>query len=102
MNLACKMSTFEKRNHPRTPYSGSIFFATKSQLFEGELINFSRFGLGIKAPEPPPLDEVIRIALPFADSRQSKCVGQVVWRENGQFGVELFKKRSNLELRIIK
>jgi hypothetical protein len=102
MEIAGRLATFEKRTHPRIPYSGHIFFATQDCFFEGELINFSRYGLGIKIPEPPPLDEIITIALPFSDGRQSKCVGQIVWRDEGQFGVELYKKRRSPELRTIK
>ena len=102
MKLADRSNTFEKRSHQRIPYSGNIFFATKERLFEGELKNFSRYGLGIKTTEPPPVDEVITIALPFSHCRQQKFMGQIVWRDNSGFGVELFRKRTDPELRIIK
>ena len=102
MNIAGNFKTFEKRNHPRTAYAGPIFFATKDRLYEGELKNFSRFGLGIRTSEPPPIDEIITVALPFSDSRQGKFMGQIVWSGNGQFGVELFKKRTGPQLRVIK
>ena len=102
MKIDSRPSTFEKRTYPRTPHSGHIFFATKDRLFEGELKNFSRYGLGIKTSEPPPLDEIITIALPFSDGRKNKCRGQIVWSDRGGFGVELFKKRKKPELRIIK
>jgi len=102
MKIDSRPSTFEKRTYPRTPYSGHIFFATKDRLFEGEIKNFSRYGLGIKTSEPPPLDEIITIALPFSDGRKNKYKGQIVWSDTDGFGVELFKKRKNPELRIIK
>jgi hypothetical protein len=99
---AKRLKTFEKRSYPRIAYSGHIFFATKDRLFEGELKDFSRFGLGIKAAEVPLMDEVITIALPFSDGRKRKCKGQIVWTDNSRFGVELFRKRTDPELRIIK
>jgi hypothetical protein len=102
MKIDSRQTIIEKRTHPRAPYSGHIFFATKDRLFEGKLIDFSRYGLGIKTYEPPPLGEIITIALPFSDGRQSKCMGQIVWSDTGGFGVELFKKRKKPELRIIK
>jgi len=102
LKLASTLKTFEKRIRLRSPYSGHIFFATKDRFFEGELENFCRDGLGIKISEPLPLDEIITIALPFLDGRQSKIKGQIVWRGKRRFGVELFKKRTDPELRIIK
>jgi hypothetical protein len=102
MKTAKRLKTFEKRSHPRIRYSGHIFFATKDRLFEGELTDFSRFGLGIKSAETPLLDEVITIALPLSDGRQRKCKGQIVWKDNSRFGVELFRKRKDPELRVIK
>ena len=33
----------DKRIDPRIPYSGHIFFTTKSGFFEGELTNYSQF-----------------------------------------------------------
>jgi PilZ domain len=93
---------FERRFNPRSPYSGHIFFATKDRFYEGKLANFSRYGLFIKTTEPPDLEAVLTIALPFSDGRQSKCKGQIVWRNAEGIGVELFKKRSPVNLRIIK
>ena len=93
--VANRQKTFEKRIHPRIPYSGHIFFATKNRLFEGELINFSRYGLGIKISESLPLDEIITIALTSSDGQQRKYKGQIVWSDSRGFGVELFKKRTD-------
>ena len=84
------------------PYSGHIFFATRDRLYEGELKDFSRYGLGIKTSESPPIDEVITIALPFSDRRQQKYMGQIVWRDNSGIGVEVFRKRTDPKLMIIK
>ena len=102
MKIAEDSSKVEKRHHPRIPYSGHIFFATKDSFFEGKLVNFSRFGLFIKTTEPLEVEEVLTIALPFSDDRQCKYKGQVVWRNDEGIGVELFKKRTNANMRIIK
>jgi hypothetical protein len=102
LHLAEKARIFERRFHPRSPYSGHIFFATKDRFFEGKLTNFSRYGLFIKTTEPPDLEAVLTIALPFSDGRQCKCKGQIVWRNDEGIGVELFKKRGLVNLRIIK
>ena len=80
MKIAEDSCRLEKRHHPRTPYSGHIFFAT----------------------EPLEVEEVLTIALPFSDDRQCKYKGQVVWRNDEGIGVELFKKRTNANMRIIK
>ena len=102
MKIAEDSCRLEKRHNPRTPYSGHIFFATKDSFFEGKLVNFSRFGLFIKTTEPLEVEEVLTIALPFSDDRQCKYKGQVVWRNDEGIGVELFKKRTNANMRIIK
>lgn len=102
IEVAYNARIFERRFNPRSPYSGHIFFATKDRLYEGKLANFSRYGLFIETNEPPDLEAVLTIALPFSDGRQSKCKGQIVWRNAVGIGVELFKKRSSVNLRIIK
>jgi hypothetical protein len=102
MKTAENIYRSERRYHSRIPYSGHIFFATKDRLFEGKLVNFSRYGLFIKTAEPLEVEEVLTIALPFSDARQSKYKGQIVWRNDEGVGVELFKKRTYLNMRTIK
>lgn len=102
MKIADNADRVERRHHPRKPYSGRILFATKDRLFEGKLVNFSRYGLFIKTTEPLDVEEVLTIALPYSDARQSKYKGQIVWRNDDGIGVELFKKRTYTNMRIIK
>ncbi len=87
----------ERRMYPRTSYSGHIFFATKDRFFEGVLVNFSRYGLFIKIPEPLPLEETLTIALPFKEVRSCKYKGQIVRSSKEGIGVELFRKRKALK-----
>jgi hypothetical protein len=102
MKIAETPCRSERRYHPRIPYSGHIFFATKDRFFEGKLVNFSRYGLLIKTTEPLDVEEVLTIALPFLDDRHSKYKGQIVWRSDEGIGVELFKKRTDANMRVIK
>ena len=101
MKMDYRFGSMEKKIHERIPQSEPIFFATKDRLFEGQLENISRYGMGIKITESVPLDEIITVAPPFSDGRKSKFKGQIVWTEVGRFGIELFKKRRRPEPRVI-
>ena len=92
LNCQTKKS-IEKRIEPRTPYSGQIFFSTKNGLHQGQLKNYSRHGLFIETAIPLPVGEMITVALPYLDVAAAKCKGQIMWRNEGGFGVELFRKR---------
>ncbi len=95
-------SNFEKRFHPRSLYSGYIFFATESQLFEGNLENFSQHGLFIKTSEILSLGEFITVALPYRDKKQSKVPGQILWQNREGYGIELLRKRNGDNLKLLK
>ena len=96
-NIAQDLRLSERRMYPRFSYSGHIFFATKDRLFEGVLVNFSRFGLFIKISEPLPVEETLTIALPFKKVRNCKYKGQIVRCSKEGIGVELFRKRRALK-----
>ncbi len=81
----------ERRNFSRKTYSGSIFFATRKQLFEGELLNFSQTGLGIKVLERFVEGEDLIVALPFDDSTAGKCPARVVWCNGKGFGAKFIR-----------
>ena len=93
---------FDKRIHPRNPYSGHIYFATKTQLFEGVLKNFSRHGLFIKTPEILSIGEFITVALPYVDDKEGKVLGQILWQNPEGYGVELVRKRNGNNFKLIK
>ena len=92
----------ERRIDLRNPYSGHIFFATKSQLFEGELKNFSRNGLFLRTHEILSLGEFITVALPYVDANQSKVQAQILWQNYEGYGVELVKKRNDRNIKLFK
>ena len=94
----------ENRIDKRIPFSGHIFFSTKSGFFEGELKNYSENGLFIKTQEDLTLGEFITVALPYVEDKQLKFQGQILWRNSEGYGIELIKKRSdtNLQLRKIE
>jgi len=92
----------ENRIHIRIPYSGRIFFSTKSGFFEGELKNYSENGLFIKTHEDLTLGEFITVALPYVEGKQIKLQGQILWRNREGYGVELVKKRSDTDLQLVK
>ena len=93
MTRSKKNQTKERRTEPRTPCSENIFFATKSQLYEGLLKDYSRNGVFIRTYEDLPVGEMITVALPYLDATADKCKGQVMWSNKDGFGVELFRKR---------
>ena len=78
----------------RIPYTGHIFFSTKSGVFEGKLENYSTNGIFIATQEDLTLGEVITIALPYVKGKQVKFQGQILWANSEGYGIELIKKRS--------
>jgi len=92
----------ENRIDKRIPYSGHIFFSTKSGLFEGELENYSTYGLFIKTQEDITLGEFITVALPYLEDKLIKFQGQILWRNSEGYGVELVRKRSDTNLQLLK
>lgn len=102
MHIANNKDGLDKRTKPRRPYSGNIFFTTKNGFNEGKLKNFSRYGLFIETTENVLVGEVITIALPHSIGKTIKCKGQIIWQNRQGCGIELFRKRSHTNLRIIK
>ena len=92
----------EKRDAPRIPYSGNIFFTTKNGLFEGELKNYSKHGLFIKTQADIALGEFITVALPYVEDKQIKCQAQILWRNTEGYGIELVRKRNGDNLKLLK
>ena len=94
----------DKRTDPRTHYSGHIFFTTKSGFFEGELTNYSRYGIFIETKADLTLGEIITVALPYVDNKQIKFQAQILRRNNKGYGLELLRERDNTspELRKIE
>lgn len=84
------------RSEPRKEYSGHIFFATQSGLYEGRLINYSRHGLFIATSISLPIGEIITLALPYMEGNSDKCKGQIIWHNNVGFGIELFRNRNRI------
>jgi hypothetical protein len=102
MKIANKENSFDKRINPRTLYSGDIFFSSKNGFYEGRLKNFSRYGLFIETTACLSVGAIITIALPHLNGKNIKCKGQIIRRNREGCGVELFRKRSNTNFRIIK
>jgi hypothetical protein len=102
MPITINKSSSDKRTQPRKSYSGNIFFTTKNGFNEGRLKNFSRYGLFIETKENLSEGEIITIALPHLIGKNVKCKGQIMWRNKQGCGIELFRKRRNINLRIIK
>jgi hypothetical protein len=92
----------KNRIEERIPYTGHIFFSTKSGLFEGELENYSAYGLFIKTQEDITVGEFITVALPYLEDKLIKFQGQILWRNKEGYGVELVRKRSVADLQLLK
>lgn len=91
MTVINAAALFEKRRNRRIPYSRYVFFATRKQFFEGELKDYSKYGLFIKSPVLLPVGEIITVALPYLEKTKEKRKGTVVWSNVEGFGVELFR-----------
>ena len=92
----------ENRIDKRIPYSGHIFFSTNSGVFEGELKNYSTHGLFIKTDKYLAPGEIITVALPYVEGKQIKYQGHILWRNSEGYGVELVRKRSDIDLQLLK
>ena len=92
----------DKRTATRIPYSGHVFFITKSGLSEGELKNYSKNGLFIKTQEDLTLGDVITVALPYVEDKQIKFQAQILWRNTEGYGVELVRKRDDNNFQLNK
>ena len=102
MTIADKKNNMNKRINQRKPYSGHIFFVGKNGFIEGWLRDFSRSGLFIIAKARLSAGEIITIALPFLNGKKVKCRGQILRCTKEGFGIELFRNRSVINLKIIK
>ena len=102
MKIANKDNRYDKRTKPRKPYSGHILFTSKNGFYEGNLKNYRRHGLFIETKACLSVGEIITIALPHLNGKNIKCKGHVMWRNQFGCGIELFRKRSITNLRIIK
>ena len=92
----------DKRSATRIPYSGPLIFTTKNGLCEGELKNYSKYGLFIKTQEVLTLGDFITVALPYVEDEQIKFQAQILWRNSEGYGVELVRKRNDNNLQFAK
>jgi len=102
MTIADKKNNMNKRINQRRPYSGEIFFVGENGFNEGWLRDFSRSGLFIITKARLSAGEIITIALPFLKNKKVKCKGQILRCTKEGFGIELFRNRSVINLKIIK
>ena len=102
MTRTDKKSNTDQRINQRRPYSGHIFFVAKNGFNEGRLKDYSRSGLFIITKATLSVGETIIVAIPFVENKQVKCRGQIMRRDTDGFGIDLFRKRSAVNLKIIK
>jgi Tfp pilus assembly protein PilZ len=92
----------ELRIEKRHSCSESIFFATQNRLYEGQLKNYSRDGLFIKTKEVLSVGEIITVVDPHPEGENKKRKGQILWRNNEGFGVELYRNRKYWKHKVIR
>ena len=102
MKIFNRKNNMNKRINQRNPYSGHIFFVAKNGFNEGRLKDFSRSGLFINTKARLSVGEIITIALPFLNGKKVKCRGQILRHTKDGFGIELFRIRSAVNLKILK
>ena len=83
----------ELRKEPRKHFIGSIFYATEQQLYEGEVKNYSASGIFVKTRGKFFVGQELNLALPYSKARNSKRLGEVVWKNKEGIGVELKSKK---------
>ena len=101
MKIFKREKIFEKRIKHRKLYSGNIFFASKHGFYEGKIKNYSRYGLFVETRAALPVGEILTIALHYMNRKNIKCKGQIIWCDKEGIGIELFRKSSVANLRII-
>ena len=92
----------ERRNGKRYISSQEIFFATRSQFYEGLLKNYSLNGLFIKTKEDLPVGQLVTVVDPNPDGEDKKRQGQVLWKNEEGIGVELFHSRNDQEPKALR
>ena len=97
MKRSKKDETKERRTEPRKACSENIFFATKSQLYEGLLKDYSRNGLFIRTYEDLSVGEMITVAAQRPNELNDKRQGQIVRRSREGYGVELHRAQQDNE-----
>jgi len=102
MTIADKKSNTDQRINQRRPYSGDIFFVSKNGFNEGRLKDYSKSGLFIITKARLSVGEIITVAIPYANDKRIKCKGQIMRRDRDGFGIDLFRNRSVVNLKIIK
>jgi hypothetical protein len=102
MAIVNKKKYMDQRTDERRPYSGQTFIVAKNGFSRGRLKDYSRSGLFIITKARLSIGEIIAVAIPYADDKLIKCRGKVLRRDRDGFGIELIKKRTNANLRIIK
>jgi len=83
-----RSKVIERRRDIRTPYSESIYFATKKQIYEGRLKNLCHRGLCIKTKEIFSEGEIIIVAIPFSAAQNVKYKGEIIWFDHEGFGMK--------------
>ena len=92
----------ERRIEKRHTCSEAIFFATQNRLYEGQLKDYSRNGLFIRTKEALTVGEMITVVDPHPQGKNIKRKGQILWKNNEGFGVELYRRRNDIENNVIR
>ncbi|MGD9044167.1 MAG: PilZ domain-containing protein [Desulfobacterales bacterium] len=92
----------ERRIEKRHACSEEIFFATAKRLYEGQLKNYGRNGLFVKSKKVLSVGEIITLVDPNPDGGNIKRKGQILWRNEEGFGVELYRNRNERENKVIR
>jgi hypothetical protein len=92
----------ERRIEKRHACSEPIFFATQKRLYEGQLKDYSRNGLFIRTREKLTVGEMITVVDPHPEGNNIKRKGQILWKNNEGFGVELYRRRNEIENNVIR
>lgn len=92
----------DRRTETRHASSEEIFFATQSCLYEGQLRDYGRNGLFIKSKKVFSIGEIITVVDPNPDGGNKKRKGQILWKNQEGFGVELFKHRNDRENNVLR
>ncbi len=92
LNMYAGKKIIERRIGDRQAFFGKIFFATRTRLYEGDLLNYSKAGLFIKSHALLSVGNEIIVAPPYSKEKNDKRKATIVRSTGEGFGVKLIKQ----------
>jgi Tfp pilus assembly protein PilZ len=83
--------TKESRKHPRKPFYQDIRFSTQKGFFKACTKNISATGIFVASKEKLEVGQQLKLNLPLKEGKSIDIIGQIVWVNEGGFGLKFIK-----------